>query len=132
MLLQRSSHGIGFQSGDKRDAEEGASRSSQRLGVGRTGGILHKDYSGSAKCLGRAHCGAGIAGILQAVQNQHQTVSVKNLLQGPARGTNQRHHALAGFGGGNGREQIIGQKNNAGIGKLAHHAFDPRSVRFCC
>ena len=65
---------------------------------------FRKIAPGGAERFRRAHDGAGVARVLQAIEHHHQRVAAEQLIQRPRRRPHQRDHALAGFGAGNALE----------------------------
>ena len=76
-------------------------RRAQRLGVVRARRALQEQDAGGAERLGGAHDGAGVARVLKPVQHHHQRACREAVAANfHSRRPHQRHHALAGFRGG--------------------------------
>ena len=84
---------------------------------------LRNSDAGGAEGFGGAHDGAGVAGVLHAVEHDHQGLAAEEVLHLPRGRLDQRHHALAGFGAGDGLEQGVGQHDDLHAGEAAREGF---------
>ena len=100
MLAQRGAGECGVHAVEERQTEQGAGRGAQSLGIVGAHGALEEHGAGGSEGLGGAQDGAGIAGILESVENDDQGFPAKELLEAPYRRLDQGHDALAGFGAG--------------------------------
>src|ERR1022692_488462 len=124
VLLERRAGQRRIQAVGKGYAEQRSGGGAQRFGIEGTDGALQKHDAGGAERLGGAGDGAGVSGVLQAIQHHHQAASAKQLRQVPDRRLDQRDHALAGFGAGYIREKLVGDHGHAHAGEALDVAFD--------
>ena len=117
VLPQRGAGGGGRHAVQEGHAEQRARRGAQRLGIVRARRALEEQDAGGAEGLGGAHDGAGVARILKAVEHHHQGLAAEQLFELPFGRLHQRHHALAGFGGGDSGEKRVRQHHHFRAGQ---------------
>jgi uncharacterized SAM-binding protein YcdF (DUF218 family) len=120
----------GIGAGDEGEAEEGTGGRAERLGVIGADGAFEEQGAGGSEGFGGADDGAGVAGILQAVEDGDEGAVSEQLFKLPCGWLHQCHHALGGFGGGEALEEAIGKDGEFAAGERGQAAFDGGSDGF--
>ena len=81
----------------------------------RAGGAFEEENAGGAEGFGGADDRAGVAWILQTVEDDYEAGAAEDLLDSPVGRANEGDYALRSLGGSDGLEQRIGEDNDAGI-----------------
>ena len=120
--------GVGANVVEEWDAEEGSGGSAQGLGIVGAHGAFEEDGSRGAEGFSGADDGAGIARVLNGVEDDQKS----GAWQAKACATKfyQGDYSLSGFGGGHRAEEAVGQDRERDIRILLEAGFGARASRF--
>lgn len=118
--------GEGFRGGEGEvgEAEEGTGGGAEGFGVVGADGAFEEEGSGGAEGFGGAEEGAGVAGVLDLVEEEEEGRAGEELVGGPRGGAHEGDDALGGFGAGETGEEGFVEGEEAGGGMAAEEALD--------